>query len=192
MQRRTFMMGLGGLVLAGCSTPPAGDPPRISFDYLTPYRLNVRDYQIVNAYQAPNSQPNVEHLLDQPSWTVIDRWARRRILPVGGSGQAILTIEDAKIVEDVRTVDDNYGPFSTTKQQYLYNAYFAVRLEVNAPALRMRGHIFAEARGNLQLPERSTLSQQDVALVTLVERTMNDLNAQFEQEMQRNFSVLMR
>lgn len=191
MQRRVFLLGLSGLVLAGCSTPPAADPPRISFDYLTPFRLDVRDYQVVNNYRAPNAQPNVEHLLEQPSWVVMDQWARRRIQPVGGAGQAVLTIQDASIVETMRTIEDHIGPFDNSKQRYVYTAHFQVRLDVSAPAWRMHGYAMAEGRGHLEVPEKSTLSEHDVALVKLVESTINDLNQAFEQEVQRNFRALL-
>ena len=199
MERRVFLLGLTGLAglgvmgttLSGCSTPPAGDPPKISFDHLSAFRLDVRDYKIVNRYQAPNTQPNVEHLLQQPSWTVIDNWARRRVQPIGPSGQAILTIQDARIIEDTVTLADKFGPFSTTKIRYDYNARFLVRLDINAPAWDMRGSLSAEGRGTLQLPERATLNQQDVALVKLVETTMADLDIAFERELRRNFSALL-
>ena len=199
MERRVFLQGLTGFVglgliggsLAGCSTPPAGDPPKISFDHLPVFRLDVRDYKIVNRYQAPNTQPNIEHLLQQPTWVVMDNWARHRVQPIGPSGQAILTIQDARIVEETQTLADKFGPFSTTKMRYNYNARFLVRLDINAPAWDMRGNLTAEGRGTLQLPERLTLNKQDVALVQLVERAMADLDIAFERELRRNFSALL-
>src|SRR4029077_5188154 len=72
-------------LLAGCDTPPTrGTFPKLTYAYLTPFRLAGSRAAIVAASPPPLAAPNVEQSFPvSPSGTAA-QWGRDRLIAVGG------------------------------------------------------------------------------------------------------------
>lgn len=100
--RLMLAMVPAGLLLAGCAkdAPPPDFRP-FAFDYLPKIRLNVATIDVQNAWQ-PAAVPNGTHVEAMAPVQPIDsiqRMVQDRMLPVGTTGHAVLTVEDASLIQ---------------------------------------------------------------------------------------------
>lgn len=185
--------GLAGLALLnGCTpAPPPADLPRLTFAQLPRIGLDVARFEVRDAFKPSFFPPHVEHKLAQPPYEALKAWAKQRINPVGNSGEAVLVIHDASIVEAQEQSTHGWGPLSYVKTRSVYNASFAVRLDAVSPYWDLSGYAEGRGTGQLALDDGMTLDQRERLLVDLVERTINDLDRAFVAQLHQHLSALI-
>ena len=87
-------------LLAAC-TPAAQLPEPIGLAYLSnkPIRLDVARIEVVKKYKSSSQPPHVENDFPVPPVAMIQQWVQDRLVPVGKTGHAVVTIEEASIIE---------------------------------------------------------------------------------------------
>ncbi len=92
------------LALAACATPPEPAPKGMIGFSGAPLKLDVASVTIDNRYNPPGKAPNVEQLHEVTPSAVAERWLQTRVVAVGSRGIAVLTIDDARVVEEKQAV----------------------------------------------------------------------------------------
>jgi hypothetical protein len=193
MDRRGFLLGSGAVFgLAACTAaPPPADLPKLTFEQLQPIRFDVARLDVRNNYQPTFFPPHVEHQMRQPPYDVLQVWARRRIQPTGSSGEALMVIHNASIVERQIQAAKSFGPISVQQPRYEYVANFAVRMDAVSPYWDLRGFAEGQAEGRLTLDDTSKLDTRERLLIDLVEQTITDMDRAFVNQLQANLSALI-
>lgn len=181
------------LVVAGCET--AVEPrsfPEQTFSHLPPISLDVAEIDIVLLFEPPLKVPHVEHEMPVPPHRAIERWVVDRIRTVGTSGQAVVTIRDASVVEQrLKRLGGIKGTF-TTEQSERYDA----RVEVEITAMGGRGLRSAKAMTtslrSRTIPEDATLRQRRLLWYELTERVMHDFDRTFEAQIRQHLAAFLK
>ena len=100
---RTFL-AIAFLALAACATPPEPAPKGTIGFSGAPLKLDVASVTIDDRYNPPGKAPNVEQLHEVTPSAVAERWLQTRVVAVGSRGIAVLTIVDARVVEEKQAV----------------------------------------------------------------------------------------
>lgn len=97
------------LILAACA-PSAQLPEPVGLAYLAnkPIHLNVARVEVVKQYQSSSTAPHVENDLPVPPIVMIQQWVQDRLLPIGKTGYAVVTIEDASVIEKASPRNDRF------------------------------------------------------------------------------------
>ena len=192
LQTRTIIIVML-LATTGCET--AVEPrsfPEQTFRHLPPISLDVAEIDIVLLFEPPLKAPHVEHEMPVPPHTAIERWVVDRIRTVGISGQAVLTIRDASVVEKpLKPLGGIRGTF-TKEQSERYDA----RVEVEISAVGGRGLRSAKAMTTSSrsrtVPEDASLRQRQVLWYELTERVMQDFDRTFEAQIRKHLATFLK
>jgi len=181
------------LAAAGCETAvgPRSFPEQ-TFRHLPPISLDVAKIEIVLFFEPPLKAPHVEHEMPVPPHKAIKRWVVDRIRTVGISGQAVLTVRDASVVEKrLEPLGGIRGTF-TKEQAERYDA----RVEVEISAIGGRGLRSAKAMTTSSrsrtVPEDATLRQRQVLWYELTERVMQDFDRTFEAQIRKHLAAFLK
>ncbi len=192
LQTRTIMIVIL-LVTAGCETSvePRSFPEQ-TFLHLPPISLNVAEIDIVVLFEPPLKAPHVEHEMPVPLHKAIERWVVDRIRTVGSSGQAVVTVRDASVVEKrLKPLGGIRGTF-TKEQSERYDA----RVEVEISAIGGRGLLTAKAMTTSSrsrtVSEDATLRQRQVLWYELTERVMQDFDRTFEAQIRQHLAAFLK
>lgn len=182
-------MVLSGLAVGACTTPPAPTTAlEITFQHRPVISLNVARVEIVNAYDVGGSFPRVDHLYTTTPASLVRRWAKDRLKPVGSVGQVSVLIQEAKVVETPRLIDKGIlGLFKDERETDL-TATIVARVEfVNV----LDGGSYAvnvEARANVAIFESATLNERDLAYYSALET----LGAAFDEAVEKELRSVMK
>lgn len=158
---------LSPLLLAACGGdgPVRQDFPPMSYDYLTPLRLNVGEVEIRDQFAPGGADIGAQAPI--PPAQALRQMAADRIKPGGSTGRAVFVIEDASIVRVAGGV----------------SGAMAVQLDILLADGTRAG--FAEAR----VQRRRTSSRgEDLrgTLYDLVRDMMDDMNVELEFQVRRS------
>ncbi len=136
------------LFLAACS-PAAQLPEPVGLAYLTskPISLNVSRVEVVKKYQSSSAAPHVENDFPVPPVSMIQQWVQDRLLPVGKTGYAVITIEDASVIETPLKGTKGFKGMFTVDQSEQYDAKMSVKIEIFDDAGTAKGFAYARAHG---------------------------------------------
>lgn len=170
-------------ILTACS-PSAQLPEPVGLAYLSnqPIHLNVARVEVVKKYQSSSTPPHVENDLPIPPTMMIQQWVQDRLLPVGNSGYAVVTIEEASVIESSLKGTPGFRGMVTVDQSEQYDAKMAVKLEIFDEAGNVKGFAYARAHGSRTVGENFTLGQRRKVWIVMMEKIMNNL----DQELDRN------
>ncbi len=186
IQRLILLLGL--IFLSACvTTPERPSYADITFQHLTPIKLDVGEIRVVNEYRSPLKAPNVEHELPVKIDQSVRRWTNERLQAVGGSGSyAVLTIKDASALErDLPKTSGLKGLF-TKDQAALYQ--FNVSAEIQIVSINgAKGLAMAVAKREKSLSEEATLNERDRMYFDQTEKLMQD----FDLEMEKNIRAFL-
>ena len=165
--RRTFLAGVVAISVASCADDaPVADNaplPPLSYEYLTPIRLNVAAVEVVD-----QSEPSPDAATDPaPPADALRRMAADRIQALGQAGRAVMVIRQASIVRPRR------GTFEGT---------LAVRLDVIAPD-RPEPAAYAEATVTRSVTAGGGGDRR--TLYDLTKQMMDAMNVEFEFQVKR-------
>ena len=187
----TLLLVLASLILAACdTTAPPGRPAPLTFDGMTPIGLDVARLEVVDAYQAPMQDPNIDHTFPQTPTDAMRAWAQNRFRPEGGSGTATLIIQDASVVkEDLPRTGGIAGVFTRDQSERL-TAAMRIRLEIEGG--RRGGFAEARARRSITLAENVSVAEREAAWANLTRDTLQALNEQFVETVNRELGPVLR
>ncbi|MBL4906370.1 MAG: hypothetical protein JKX94_02885 [Sneathiella sp.] len=176
-------------LLAACTTAPQKQVyADITFQHLSPIKLDVGEIKIVNEFKPSLKSPHVEHELPVKIDQSVQRWVRDRLEAVGGSGAyAVLTIKDASAVEVSLDKTKGLKGVFTKDQSELYTFHIAVELQV-VDINGSKGLATAEVRRSKSVPEDITLNNREKMYFELTEILMQD----FDVEMEKNIRAFLK
>src|SRR5713101_2634363 len=97
--RFTSLAVLAALLSACVPSAELPDPVGLAYLANKPLCLNVARVEVIKKYQSSSVPPHVENNFPVPPVAMIQQWVQDRLLPVGKCGYAVVTIEDASVVE---------------------------------------------------------------------------------------------
>lgn len=187
----TLILSAAAVALSACNSPPSRGPfPELTYTHLADINLDVATIEIVEAYQAPGTEPNVEHLFPVTPAQAARRWAEDRLVAVGIDGFARFIILDASAIES-RNVAPPAG--STLEgAQDRYDMRLAVRIEIVKANGSRQAFVAAEATLVDHVEPGTTLNERERAWFNDVEILMRALNTQLEDTIAQNFGPYLR
>jgi hypothetical protein len=182
------------LLPAACSVPAPVKLPDMTFTDRPRFLLDVADVQVVDQYQPPFRLPNIEHQVVVSPAHAVARWARDRLVPVGGTNRAIVTIKDARVLEHSLRVTPGLRSVFTKDQAARYEVFVEVSVEVRPGAGNNPGDAVASAKAERSrtVPEGITPNELDRVHYELVEAVMRDLDQQLDANMRTYLSGYIR
>jgi hypothetical protein len=185
---------LAVVVLPACASPAPVRLPDMTFTDRPRFLMDVADVQVVDQYQPPFRLPNIEHQVVVPPARAAERWARDRLVPVGNSGRAIVTIKDARVLEHSLRVTPGVQGVFTKDQAARYETIVEVSVEVRPGSGNMPSDAIATARAERSrtVPEGISPNELDRAHYELVEGVMRDLDQQLDSNMRRFLVAYIR
>lgn len=175
-----IVLVLSLIAMAGCSSaPPVAVQPfadtaaPIKLDVLTVTVLDRSPAQPLRSpYNTNNFQPTIAN--------AIRHWASDKLVAVGTTGEAVVTIRDASLdAQSLKHGDDLF----TREQASQYVAHAAVTIDVHgragqgASATQLSGTVNAEASRHETLPENPTPIERQNAYFKVYNGLMQDLSA---------------
>ena len=177
--------------LAACHSPPTRGPfPELSYSHLPPFRLDVAQIEIVDVYQSPGTDPNVEHLFPVSPAAAAHRWADDRLEAVGIDGVARFIILDASAIEQ-RNAPPPAGS-SSTKRRDRYDMRISVRLEISKAGGALQAFVTAETTLVQTVDPATTLNERERFWFRNVETMMESLNAELDRAIPAEFAPYLR
>jgi len=171
---------------AACAAPPPVRLPDMTFTDRPRFLLDVAQIQVVDQYQPTFRLPNIEHQVPVPPAKAVERWARDRLVPVGSSGNAVITIKDARVIESSLRVTPGVQGVFTKEQAARYDAFVDVSIEIKPTSINMpEGSASARAERSRTVAEGISPNELDRVLYELVEGLMRDLDVQLDTNVQR-------
>lgn len=194
LKRTRTIMGLLAALLAlglvaACSTTVSR--PAIEtqdFSSQPPLALSVARVEVVEQYQSPLKEPNVEHSFPTTPAAAFKRWLAERVKAEGQNDTLRVTIEDASAVRVPLPRTEGLEGLFTTDQVERIDATMSVLLEVVNNGGVAEAYVTAKAQRSRTLPEGLTLNERDKIYQEITEALVNDLNATIEQNMRQFLS----
>jgi hypothetical protein len=179
------------LAMTGCESPPSRVPfPEITFTHLPDIRLDVATIEIIEAYQSPGVDPNVEHLYPVTPAEAARRWAEDRLVAVGIDGFARFIILDASAVEQ-RNAPPPAGSSSADPRDR-YNMRTAIRIEIVKANGAQTAFVAAEATLQQYVDPATTLNERERIWFGNVEALMKTLDAELQRTIDSGFGPYLR
>lgn len=157
----------------------AGQPPLV---------LSVARIEVVENYQSPLTEPNVEHSFPTTPAAAFKKWLGERIKADGQNDTLRVTIEDARAVRVPLPRTEGLEGAFTTDQVERIDATIAVLIEVVNKGGVTASFITAKAQRSRTLPEGLSLNERDKIYQEITESLVNDLNATIEQNIRRTLA----
>jgi len=180
------------LVLTAC-TPSSKLPEPVGLAYLSnkPISLNVTRVEVVKQYQSSSTPPHVENDFPVPPVAMIQQWVQDRLLPVGKTGYAVVTIEDASIIETPLKGTEGFKALFTLDQSEQYDAKISVKIEIFDDFGTSKGFAYARAHGSRTVGEDLTLGQRRKVWIVMMEKLMNNLDEELERNVTSYLSAFV-
>lgn len=174
------------LCLVGChSSPRMPDPLGLAYLEARPLRLNVGRVEVVKKYEPSSKPPHIENDLPVPPTAMIQQWTQDRLIPIGKTGYAVVTIEEASVTEKALKRTRGMQGFFTVDQSEQYEGRLFVKVEVFDEQGNAQGSAYARAQGSQTVPENITLGQRRKIWIHMMENIMNKL----DEELDRNLKT---
>jgi hypothetical protein len=181
LRRRAALAGLAaGAALAACrDAPPPARFAELTYAHRGALRFAAARVDVASEYNAPLAPPHVEHLAPIAPEAALRRWAADRLAADGAPARVVrFAILDARIVET--------GQAGGLER---LDAALAAAVEIR-PARGGAREAFAEARATAwaTVPEDASLAARERALHELVERAMNEFDAEVERQVRAHLA----
>lgn len=178
---RFISFALSAALLTACA-PAAELPPPVGLAYLTnkPIRLNVARVEVIKKYQSSSTPPHVETNFPVPPVAMIQQWVQDRLLPVGQAGYAVVTIEDASVIETPLKGTSGFKGMFTVDQSEQYDANMSVKVEIFDDQGIQKSFAYARTKGSRTVGENLTLGQRRKVWIVMMEKIMNSLDAELD------------
>lgn len=178
---RVIIFAMLAVAVTACA-PSAELPPPVGLAYLTnkPIRLNVARVEVIKKYQSSSVRPHVEKDFPVPPTAMIQQWVQDRLLPVGKTNYAVVTIEDASVIETPLKGTSGFKGLFTVDQSEQYDANMSVKVEVFDDQGALKAFAYARTKGSRTVGENLTLGQRRQVWIVMMEKIMNSLDAELD------------
>ncbi len=184
---------LAVVMLPACAAPPPVRLPDMTFTDRPRFLLDVAEIQVVDQYQPTFRLPNIEHQVPVSPAKAAERWARDRLIPVGASGVAVVTIKDARVIENSLRVTPGVQGVFTKDQAARYDAFIEMSVEIKPTNIMApEGAASGRAERSRTVAEGITPNELDRVLYELVEGMMRDVDLQLDVNIQRFLAAFIR
>lgn len=181
------------VMLPACAAPPPVRMPDMTFTDRPRFLLDVAEIQVVDQYQPTFRLPNIEHQVPVSPAKAAERWARDRLIPVGASGVAVVTIKDARVIENSLRVTPGVQGVFTKDQAARYDAFIEMSVEIKPTNIMApEGAASGRAERSRTVAEGITPNELDRVLYELVEGLMRDVDLQLDVNIQRFLAAFIR
>ncbi len=191
-RRAILLSAFAALAAGGCSVPaPAPAPPELTFQHLADIPLGVKRVEVVEGYRPPMKTPNVEHEFPTPPAHAAGRWARDRLVALGGEDTARLVIRQASVVETPLKRSTGVKGYFTREQSERYDATLDAALEIHAGGPPMATARVKVTRAQT-VPEDATLAERERIWFDMVEAMMKDFDARMDANIRKYLVTWLR
>jgi hypothetical protein len=153
MIRRCFLLLPTIALLAACDTPPGRQTfATLTFQDRPPLRLDVAQVEIVEAYKAPGTAPNVDHLFPQKPVDVAAAWGRDVLRATGERGMATYTVVDASATQTALPRTTGMSQLFKTEQSDRYDLRIEVTIGWLSPVMSPRVSTMRPLSSNFTTP----------------------------------------
>ncbi|MBY0501918.1 MAG: hypothetical protein K2P93_07970 [Alphaproteobacteria bacterium] len=186
--RLISLIGLS-VILSAC-TPSTRLPEPVGLAYLAnkPIRLNVSRVEVIKQYQSSSNRPHVENDLPVPPVAMIQQWVQDRLLPIGKTGYAVVTIEEASVLETPLKGTPGFKGMFTVDQSEQYDARVSVKIEIFDDFGKSKGFAYARAHGSRTMGEDLTFGQRRKVWIVMMEKIMNNLDEELDKNVKSHLS----
>jgi hypothetical protein len=191
MARRGVALAALALLVAcadGGPPPPAAPPRPFDYTHLTPLRLDVARVEIVEAWQPPRTQPNVDHRMAIEPRAALLQMARDRVQSWGREGSATVTIADAAMTEERLARAGGLTSLFAAQPSERYTLNLAVVLEVRNAGGGTNGRAEARITRTRTVNDDVTLAERERIWAEMLRTAMDDaqgMNVEFEFQVRR-------
>jgi hypothetical protein len=178
---RFTSLALVAALLTACA-PSAELPDPVGLAYLAnkPIRLNVSRVEVIKKYQSSSVPPHVENSFPVPPVAMIQQWVQDRLLPVGKCGYAVVTIEEASVIESSLKGTPGFKGMFTVDQSEQYDANMSVKVEIFDDLGNLKSFAYARTKGSRTVGENLTLGQRRKVWIIMMEKIINRLDAELD------------
>ena len=176
------------LLAAACQMQPERNQfADLTFQHMTPIRLDVRDIVVEQAYSAPLESPNVDHDFPVKPMDAAVQWAEDRLVAAGATRTATFVVRDASVVETPLPQAGGLEGMLTTEQSERYEARLEIQIVIRDDRGWEEGSLVTEVNRTVTVPEDSTLNDREKAWYAMTEKLLADLDRQLAQTIETTF-----
>tara|TARA_R110000824_G_scaffold118960_15_gene272379 strand:+ start:74562 stop:75167 length:606 start_codon:yes stop_codon:yes gene_type:complete len=183
------------LALGGCATPPPPAPKaEIGFSG-APLKMDVASARLDNRYQPPGRAPNVEQLHAVTPSTVASRWLETRVVPVGPSGEAVLTVLDARVVEEKLPVKGGLTGFFGDQLDSRFTGTLRAKLTVTRSMPNggfSNYEAVASVKAEQTVLQSADLNERDQAYFDVTKKLTSEFDRAMSAEVARVMGAVLR
>jgi hypothetical protein len=193
MPPRGAVIALAFLLLAGCEAAVA--PQRfseITFEHLSPIRLDVATITYAPRYRAPAAAPHVGHDFPTPPVVAAERWIKDRLVAVGASGAATVTIHRATATETRLKIKKGVTGAFTTDQAWRYDGLIEMSIKAVDLNRQRSATATASARQSHTVPEDASLDEREAVWFGLVEKLMRRFDSAFDAQIRKDLAGFVK
>ncbi len=171
------------MLLGACQT--GGSVEKVASFTLEPSQslaINARRLEVVDNWLMPLQAPYVEHeLRTTPAESVIE-WAKRTVLPKGGSGELILNISEASIKQEKLPPAEGFLNSLKDNQETRLRVTIKAQILWIQPVGNYQGTAELAAKTTQTLPESATPADYIIAKENLVQRAIALIDSQAREQ----------
>ena len=158
------MLFLSVSLFPGCVTSQQTEvtPPSFNASGYDTLRINARKLEIIENWQMPMEAPHIEHMLEPTMSGLVVDWASRILVPIGGSGELILTISKASVTVGELAKEADFVSLFKNQQESEIKVELKAHLMWIQPIGNRQGTIEIDASTSRTVPESATPNDYDV------------------------------
>ena len=185
--RKIFSIVVISLLL-GCTTPVSYSEVTLTFDHLTPIKLDVASIEIFDTYNPISSRPNVEHLFKYAPNKALHDFSQHRFVAVGKSGRAKFIIENASVVEEILLQSNGPRDILSLDKKVRYVARAVIRLELRSDRGFLQAYCMIRARHQRTIKGQLTLNEIEQIYFEIVEELISEVDREIGEQVSIYFS----
>ena len=167
-------------LMAGCAAAlPPSRAPDLTFAHVAEVRFNAGIFEIIDDYHPSMKEPNVEHLMSTPLYTVVRHLMERQVVAAapGSNAKVRATIVDAGIVSEKLPVTEGFASLFMRQPTERYHARVEVRVEFfpQSETPIISGHAEVVAKRTATVFDGKSPGEREQALFRITEALSNDL-----------------
>ena len=183
---------LASLLVSACGTisaPPT--PVTINTESFAPLAMNARKLEIIDNWQMPMKAPYVGHRQSPFPGNLVASWASTVLMPAGGSGELVLDISRAAVIEERLVREDKLSKALTDEQDMRLRVELEAQLMWLQPVGGSQARIKLSALHSVTVPESANANDVQAAINECLQAAILALDAQARSELAKVDSIIL-
>lgn len=183
---------LASLLVSACGTisaPPA--PVTINAESFAPLAMNARKLEIIDNWQMPMKAPYIGHRQSPFPGNLVASWASTVLLPAGGSGELVLDISRAAVIEERLMRQDKLSKALTDEQDMRLRVELEAQLMWLQPVGGSQARIKLSALHSVTVPESANANDVQAAINECLQAAILALDAQARSELAKVDAIIL-